>query len=179
MRQILLAMLMLIGSAETAMAQGEPLIPLHEKPRALPDISFADSEGATVSLRNWKGKLVLLNIWATWCVPCREEMPTLDKVQKELGSDSFEVVALSIDRAGIKVVEEFYREINIRNLRVFVDDSGAAARDLKVFGLPATLLIDTKGQELGRLIGAAEWDSPEMISFIKSTISQQMKGDQK
>ncbi len=179
MRQILLAMLMLVGVVETTVAQSQPLIPLHETPMALPDISFADAEGTTVSLKNWEGKLVLLNIWATWCVPCREEMPTLDKLQKELGSDSFEVVALSIDRAGVKVVEEFYREINIRNLRIFVDQSGTAARDLKVFGLPATLLIDTKGQELGRLIGATEWDSAEMISLIKLTIIQQMKGDQK
>ena len=118
---------------------------------------------------------MLLNIWATWCGPCRAEMPTLDRLQARLGSDRFEVIALSIDRAGVGVVAEFFEEIGIEHLRIFIDESGGAARDLKVFGLPATLLIGRDGRELGRLVGPAEWDTPEMTAFLETLIANQQE----
>mgnify|MGYP003661775318 FL=1 len=102
-------------------------------------------------------------------------MPTLDRLQAHLGGDRFEVVALSIDRAGVSVVAEFFEEIGIEHLRTFIDDSGKAARDLKVFGLPATLLIGRDGRELGRLVGPAEWDTPEMIALLKTVIGNQQE----
>ena len=150
-------------------------MPLHDTPRPVPEVAFTDGEGEPLTLDAWRGKIVLLNIWATWCGPCREEMPTLDRLQARLGGDRFEVVALSIDRAGVSVVAEFFEEIGIEHLRTFIDDSGKAARDLKVFGLPATLLIGRDGQELGRLVGPAEWDTPEMIAFLKAVIANQQE----
>jgi len=157
-----------------ANAFSEPTsIPLLDAPRALPKISFSDQSGNTVTLDKWAGKVVLLNIWATWCTPCRIEMPTLDNLQQKLGGDRFDVVALSIDEAGLSVVERFYEEIGIENLEIFIDPSYTAARELKAIGLPTTILIDTQGRELGRLVGPAEWDTPEFIAFFEEVVATQ------
>ncbi|MEX1058554.1 MAG: TlpA disulfide reductase family protein, partial [Natronospirillum sp.] len=113
----------------------------------------------------------LVNLWATWCGPCREEMPTLDALQSELGGAGFEVVALSLDRQGASAVTQFYQEIGIEHLSVYVDDSGMAGNKLKAVGIPTTLLLNTEGQEIGRLVGTAEWDSAEMITFLADILS--------
>jgi thiol-disulfide isomerase/thioredoxin len=126
-----------------------------------------------MSLADLRGKVVLLNIWATWCAPCRREMPTLDRLQAEIGGPDFEVVALSIDRKGLPVVKEFYEELGLQEVGIYVDPSGKASRELSALGVPTTLLIDREGNELGRLAGPAEWDSPEMVSFIRGYIERQ------
>jgi thiol-disulfide isomerase/thioredoxin len=146
-------------------------LPLHDTAVPVPDIAFVDETGAPRSLADFHGKVVLLNIWATWCVPCRTEMPTLDRLQGALGGPDFEVVALSIDRGGPQVVREFFDEIGIQHLAINIDASSRAAFVLGAVGLPATLLIDRDGTEGGRLIGPAEWDAPEMVALVKSVIS--------
>ena len=140
---------------------------LLREPRELPDVGFSDGDGQSVKLSSFRGKVVLLNVWATWCPPCRKEMPTLDRLQAKLGGSRFEVVALSIDRSGPSVVRSFYDEIEITALRIYIDQSGEASSALNVYGIPATLLIDRAGRELGRKIGPAEWDSPEVIKLIQ------------
>ena len=144
-----------------------------EAPRKLPALRFLDGEGKETSLAAFQGKAVLLNVWATWCVPCREEMPTLDRLQGELGGTDFEVVALSIDRAGLDVVRRFYGEIGIRHLAMYIDGSGRAMRELSVLGLPTTLLVGREGRELGRRVGPAAWDAPEMVAFIRAQLSDE------
>ncbi len=141
-------------------------VPLPE-PRALPEVQFQDVSGQTLKLADFRGKIVLLNVWATWCPPCRDEMPSLDRLQAKLGGPRFEVVALSIDPQGLSMVEDFYWELDLKALRMFSDKSGSALRSLMVRGLPTTLLIDREGREIGRVVGAAEWDSPEVISVIQ------------
>jgi len=148
-------------------------IPLNSKPRPLNPVSFVNETGETLDISAWRGKVVLLNIWATWCVPCREEMPTLDRLQKQLGGKHFEVAALSIDQGGVEKVRKFYNQINIDQLKIYVDDSMSATRSLGVIGIPATLLLAPDGQELGRFVGPADWDNPKMISFLESVITQQ------
>ncbi len=145
-------------------------LPLHESPRVLPDLAFFNGDGAPVTFKAWRGKVILLNIWATWCAPCRKEMPTLDRLQRELGGDRFEVVALSIDRAGPGVVRKFFDEIGIKHLRLFIAESRVVMRGLKVAGLPTTILAGPEGRELGRFIGPAEWDTPEMLAFFRKII---------
>ena len=141
-----------------------------ESPRDLPELAFEDGKGKPLTLADFKGKTVLLNIWATWCGPCREEMPTLDALQATLGGEAFEVVALSIDRKGIEVVQDFYTDVGIEQLRQYIDITGMAGTKLGAVGIPTTLLIDPHGDEIGRLVGATEWDSPEMTEFLKNTI---------
>lgn len=148
---------------------------IYETPKSLPEIRFEDGDGQPGTLTDFRGKVVLLNIWATWCIPCRKEMPTLDRLQAELGGPDFEVVALSIDRAGPGVVRKFFGEIGIEHLALYIDASGKAMFTLGVVGLPTTLLIDHEGREVGRLIGPAEWDSPEMTAFIRARIATKEK----
>ncbi|MFN3624305.1 MAG: TlpA family protein disulfide reductase [Hyphomicrobium sp.] len=142
-------------------------------PELLPDIQFLNGDGAPVSLANFKGKVVLLNIWATWCAPCREEMPGLDKLQAELGSDKFEVVALAVDKGGVAGARKFLTDTKATRLAVFADPTAKEGTRLKVIGMPTTILIDAEGREVGRLIGPAHWDSAE----AKRLIEAQLKPD--
>jgi thiol-disulfide isomerase/thioredoxin len=141
------------------------------KPLDLPEISFANAEGAAKSLSEWRGKVVLLNIWATWCVPCREEMPTLDKLEAELGGMDFQVVAVNIDRGGIDKPKSFLAETGATHLTLYTDPSGKLFSALKAVGMPTTLLIDREGHEIGRLVGPADWGSPEALALIKAAIA--------
>lgn len=141
---------------------------MHPEPKALKEFKFVSGDLKAVNLADFRGKLVLLNIWATWCGPCREEMPTLDRLQAMLGGPDFEVVALSIDEGGVPVVKDFYDELGLKALRIFVDPSMTAPGAFSVLGVPTTLLINREGQELGRYTGPAEWDSPEVVAMIRS-----------
>ncbi len=150
---------------------------VHDVPKLLPEVSFADGDGASRTLTEFRGRTVLLNLWATWCGPCRHEMPTLDRLQGKLGGTEFEVVALSIDRAGVAPVRKFYAEVGVEKLAIFIDPSGKASRDLAALGLPTTLLIDPKGREVGRLVGPAEWDAPAMVLFLTRLIADHKEED--
>jgi thiol-disulfide isomerase/thioredoxin len=159
-------------SIPPAAAQAPTGFAVHESPRPLPELQFENGQGEGMSLADFRGKIVLLNIWATWCAPCRREMPTLDRLQAELGSPDFQVVALSIDRKGLPAVQEFYAELDLETLAIYVDETGAAQRALSVLGLPTTLLLDREGNEIGRLLGPAEWDSPEMVAFLRDYMNR-------
>lgn len=165
------AAIFVVASSQFALTQELPNnFVRHEPPRSLPAIAFKDGE-AQQSLTEFKGKVVLLNIWATWCVPCRREMPALDRLQTSLGGSDFEVVAVSIDRGGFETVRKFYHETGIRDLAMYVDPSGQAARAVGALGLPVTLLVDRASKEVGRVTGPAEWDSPEIVEFLKPIIA--------
>ena len=169
LRCLALLLVTLIGPA--AHAAGPDPIPMHETPQPIPTVAFADAAGNPLTLDHWRGRVVLLNIWATWCGPCRAEMPTLDRLQATLGGKRFEVLALSIDRAGVDVVRKFFDEIGIAHLRIFIDETMQVSHDLAILGLPATLLVSPNGRELGRLLGPAEWDTQEMIAFLETVIA--------
>jgi thiol-disulfide isomerase/thioredoxin len=139
-------------------------------PETLPEIKFQDAEGRERTLADWRGKVVLLNLWATWCLPCRKEMPSLDRLQAALGSDKFEVVALSVDRKGVDASKKFLDETKVERLGLYVDATARAISELRVVGLPATLLLDTQGREIGRLLGPAEWDSEDAQRLIRSVL---------
>lgn len=141
-----------------------------KEPEALADIAFVDAAGGQKSLKDFKGKVILLNLWATWCQPCRKEMPALDKLQAALGSDKFEVVALSIDRAGVDASRKFLDSVKVTKLALYVDPTAKANGPLKIFGMPTTILVDAEGREIGRLLGEAEWDSEDAHKLIKSVI---------
>jgi thiol-disulfide isomerase/thioredoxin len=139
-------------------------------PEALPDITFNDGAGNAIKLSSFKGKTVLLNLWATWCAPCREEMPSLDRLQQALGSDKFEVVALSLDRAGLEASKKFLDDVKANALKLYVDATARQGLALKLVGMPTTILINAEGLEVGRLAGPAEWDSPEAKKLIEAAI---------
>jgi len=149
---------------------------LNDTPTPIPDLGFTDGDGQPHTLADFRGKVVLLNVWATWCLPCRKEMPTLDRLQAALGGDRFQVVALSVDRQGAEAVKAFFSEIGVRRLAVHVDVSGQALSALAAVGLPTTLLVDEEGRELGRLMGPAEWDAPDMTAFLMSIVEGKAGG---
>lgn len=139
-------------------------------PEPVAEFPFFDAEKQTQTIASHKGKVVLLNLWATWCVPCREEMPALDRLQKELGSDRFEVVAVSVDKNGFDAARKFLDGIVVKSLRYYSDPTGRAPLHVKAIGMPATLLVDAEGREIGRLIGPAEWDSPDAKRLIEAAL---------
>lgn len=145
---------------------------LHETPKPLPDISFVGGDGKIHKLSDFRGKALLLNFWATWCAPCVREMPSLDRLQTRLGGEDFLVLAIGQDRKGIEKIKAFLKQVGAPNLAAYNDRSNKSARKFGVFGLPSTLLIDRKGREIGRLIGPAEWDSPDAVALIEAVISR-------
>ena len=162
----------LIAATSIAAAQDQSKkFIVHEAPKPIAEFQFEDAGGRFRSLADFHGKIVLLNIWATWCVPCRKEMPTLERLHAALGGPDFEVVALSIDRS-MDAIHKFFAEVGIQKLAIYRDSSAKAPRQLGVVGLPTTLLIDREGLEIGRLIGPAEWDAPEIAEFIGCVISE-------
>lgn len=163
-----LAAFMSLSAPATAAPQG---FLLHAAPLDLPGIAFEDAEGRPVTLADFAGRTVLLNVWATWCPPCVKEMPTLDALEASLGGDAFEVVALSIDSAGPEAVRDFFARTGVENLALYIDRSSRVTASLGAFGLPTTLLIDPRGREAGRLVGPAEWDAPDMVAFLRKFLA--------
>jgi thiol-disulfide isomerase/thioredoxin len=156
-------------------AHGNPLLTgamttfvVKKPPAALPDVHFLNDKGEDESLKGFAGKVVLLNLWATWCAPCREEMPALAKLEKELGSDKFQVVALAVDKAGLDGARKFFQDNKIDGLAPYADPTARVGTKLKVIGMPTTILLNGEGREIGRLIGPAAWDSAEAKRLIKS-----------
>jgi thiol-disulfide isomerase/thioredoxin len=139
-------------------------------PKEMPALEFQDDAGRAHSLAEFKGKVVLLNLWATWCAPCREEMPALDRLQAELGGPRFQVVALSVDQQGAPIARKFLAEAGVNSLALYFDPSAQAAFKLGAAGLPASLLVDANGREVARHLGPAKWDSPEVVSELRRRI---------
>lgn len=144
---------------------------IKREPAPVPDLAFVDAAGGAKSLAEWRGKIVLLNVWATWCVPCREEMPMLDKLQADLGGKDFDVVAINIDKGGAEKPAKFLAETGASHIALYTDPTGKLFSLVKAVGMPTTLLIGRDGKELGRLVGPADWDSPEAVALIKAAIA--------
>ena len=136
-------------------------------PLPAPAVSFVDLAGNPASLSEFNGKVVLVNLWATWCEPCLREMPSLERLQSRLG-DKIVVVAISEDRGGSKTVEPFVGKLGLKSVKIYLDPKSAVERAFKVQGLPTSFLIDREGRVLGRVEGAAEWDAPKLLGILKS-----------
>lgn len=165
MKRVLLALAAWIATLTPGIA-GPPGFTLYRVPNAMPEVRFVTEDGTRRTLSEFRGKVIVLNIWATWCPPCKEEMPTLDALQVALGGKGFEVVALSID-TGAPLVRRFFDKAGIKHLTITVDPTQLSFTNLHLAGLPTTLLINAEGQEIGRLVGPATWNDPEMEFFLK------------
>lgn len=131
------------------------------KAGGLRDLAFVDAAGSPRTIASLAGKATMINVWATWCAPCRKEMPALASLQADLGGERFQVVTLSIDRTGNEAVRPFFEEIGIHNLEVFLDPTMSVMPAAGIVGLPTTILVDAKGEEVYRWVGPRAWDSPE------------------
>ena len=143
-------------------------------PQLVPNLSFRDAEGRERTLAEWRGRTVLFNLWATWCVPCRREMPALDALQARLGGDNFEVVAVNIDTRNLDKPKAWLKEVGITRLAYYADPSAKTFQDLKAvgkaLGMPTTLVIDPQGCELGVLAGPAEWASDDAVKLLEAAL---------
>jgi thiol-disulfide isomerase/thioredoxin len=140
------------------------------KPLQLPDLTFLDGSGNPKKLSDWKGHTVLVNLWATWCVPCRKEMPALDNLQGKLGGKSFDVVAINIDTRDPDKPKAFLKDGNLTRLDFFADQKAKVFQDLKsaglALGMPTSVLVDDEGCEIAAISGGAGWDSDEAVKLI-------------
>ncbi|MEM6711888.1 MAG: TlpA disulfide reductase family protein [Pseudomonadota bacterium] len=160
-------------AALDAAAQGEvAAFAVVDEGRPVPDMTFADDSGAMRAMSEWHGKTVVFNLWATWCAPCREEMPMLDNLQAMHGGDDFEVVAVSIDTQERANPRGFLEEIEVAALEFYQDDTADLFQDLRAaglaFGMPTTLLIDDEGCLQGFLAGPAHWDHPDAVALVEA-----------
>jgi thiol-disulfide isomerase/thioredoxin len=137
------------------------------EPQPVPDLAFQDADGKLRHLSEWRGKVVLLNLWATWCAPCKAEMPSLDRLQAKLGGDAFAVLAISQDRTGLDKPASFFAQEGIKHLALYNDSASAAIAGLKASGLPLSVILDRQGMEIARQLGPAEWDSPGIAGEIQ------------
>jgi thiol-disulfide isomerase/thioredoxin len=156
-------------------ARGEvAAVNVAKSPLKVPSLAFNDSTGKPLTLEHWRGRTVLLNLWATWCVPCRKEMPALDALEQRLGGPGFEVVAVNIDTRDADKPKAWLKEVGVQKLAYYADPSARAFQDLKAigraFGMPTTLLLDPQGCELGTIAGPAEWASDDAIKLIEAAL---------
>ncbi len=142
------------------------------EPQSLPDLAFVSADGKAHRLSEWRGKVVLLNLWATWCAPCKVEMPSLDRLQAKLGGDAFTVLALSVDRGGLEKPAAFFAGNAITHLALYNDSESEATAALRASGLPVSAVLDKEGREIARLIGPADWDSPATAAKIEEFINR-------
>jgi thiol-disulfide isomerase/thioredoxin len=160
-----------------SLARGEvAAVNMAKSPLKVPDLTFTDASGKQLSLADWRGRTVLLNLWATWCVPCRTEMPTFDLLQAKLGGPDFQVVAVNIDTRDPDKPKAFLKEIGVKNLTYYADVSARSFQALKAvgraFGMPTTVLVSPQGCEIGTIAGPAEWGSSDAIKLIEATLGK-------
>jgi thiol-disulfide isomerase/thioredoxin len=164
------------GPGSNALSKGEmAAFVFRKEPEALPDFKFQDGSGKERTLADWRGKVVLLNLWATWCAPCREEMPELDALEKEMGGEDFAVVAVSVDLGSDDKPKTFYAEHGIDTLPFYHDGTMGVFNGLKkrslAIGMPTTLLIDENSCLLGRISGPAAWASDDAKAMIAAALA--------
>jgi thiol-disulfide isomerase/thioredoxin len=169
------------ASAEEGTTQGPPIAGSVENFSRIdpslpaPDDGFKDANGRSLTLADFRGKLLLLNLWATWCGPCVAEVPSLDRLQAALGGANFSVLPISVDRGGAAVVSDFYDKHRIAHLGIYVDPANRIGQRMSVSGLPTSFLVGTDGRVVGALVGATNWDTPEAKALIGYYLKQAPK----
>jgi thiol-disulfide isomerase/thioredoxin len=156
-------------------ARGEvAAVSVAKSPLKVPNLAFQDAAGKPLTLENWRGRIVLVNLWATWCVPCRKEMPALEALEKKLGGPNFEVVTINIDTRDAEKPKAWLKEVGISGLAYYADPNAKTFQDLKAvgraFGMPTTMLIDPNGCEIGTIAGPAGWASDDAAKLIEAAL---------
>ena len=159
------------------LARGEvAAVTVPKEPKRLPDLGFVGPDGAPKSLTDYRGRTVLVNLWATWCAPCRQEMPSLDRLQGTLGGADFEVVAINIDTRNLEKPKTWLREAGVERLAYYADPEAKVFQDLKrvgkAVGMPTTLLVDPQGCELALINGPAEWASEDALKLVRAALER-------
>ncbi len=165
-----------LAAAEAARDGDMKKLVFHGTPQDAGRSDFASFEGDTLNLADWQGKWVLVNFWATWCAPCRKEMPMLSELQTLYGGDRFEVVTIATSRNPPQAMKAFFAEIGVDNLPLHVDPKSRLAREMAVLGLPVTVILDPEGREVARLRGDADWASDSARAVIEALVGSPAGG---
>ena len=145
-------------------------IAINEIPKPISAIIFEDFSSNKINLKDYQGKLVIINFWATWCAPCKKEMPSLDRLKTKFDKD-FDIIAISVDRDGVEKVTSFFNENKINNLEKFFDIKNSLAKEMDLFGVPTSFFVNKKGNVIGYYQGDMEWDNMTVIKFIDYLIN--------
>lgn len=146
---------------------------IHKEPQDLPNITFFDAQGKSYALSDWKGKTVLLNLWATWCAPCRKEMPDLNALQQHFSGEKFDLLALNVDKGNLDKPAAFFKKLGINNLKLYGGENSHKLNPLlRAPGLPVTILVNPDGKESGRLVGPAHWNSKDARELIAAALGK-------
>lgn len=146
---------------------------VHSKPKPVSKVAFTTVDGVEKTLADYAGKTVLVNFWATWCAPCRAEMPSLNRLQLELGSEDFEVVTIATGRNPLPAIRKFFAETEITDLPILLDPKRALSRDAAVFGMPTTFVMNEEGLEIARMTGDADWASEDALAFLRAAVGEE------
>ena len=149
-----------------------PQLIVYNPPRPLADFSFSDGSAQSLTLNRFRGHFLLVNVWATWCSPCKDEMASLNHLALLFTGTDLEVIPISIDVTGASQVRSFYERFALNRLPIYVDPSKNVMDALSIVGIPTTLLIDRSGREIGRVTGAAQWDAAESVKRISEIIGR-------
>ena len=142
-------------------------IVIHKELKTYDNITFFDLNKKTIKLTDYRGKLVLLNFWATWCAPCKEEMPSLDTLKENPALDNIEIFPINMGKENLKKSKEFFKDLDIKNLNIYLDNVSTLAKDFNLRGLPTTILFNKNGDEFARIIGSIDFENKELIQWIK------------
>ncbi len=142
-------------------------IVIHKELKTYDNITFFDLNKKTIKLTDYRGKLVLLNFWATWCAPCKEEMPSLDTLKANPVLDNIEIFPINMGKENLKKSKEFFKDLDIKNLNIYLDNVSTLAKDFNLRGLPTTILFNKNGDEFARIIGSIDFENKELIQWIK------------
>tara|TARA_B100001057_G_C22555328_1_gene835070 strand:+ start:309 stop:818 length:510 start_codon:yes stop_codon:yes gene_type:complete len=142
-------------------------IVIHKELKTYDNITFFDLNKKTIKLTDYRGKLVLLNFWATWCAPCKEEMPSLDTLKANPALDNIEIFPINMGKENLKKSKEFFKDLDIKNLNIYLDNVSTLAKDFNLRGLPTTILFNKNGDEFARIIGSIDFENKELIQWIK------------
>ena len=141
---------------------------IHKDPKKITDIVFRNSEDLTVSLKDFNNKLIIINFWATWCAPCREEMPSLDILQSNKKMKNLIILPINVGKENIKKAKKFFKELEIKNLNLYYDDSVKLANNFSLIGLPTTILINKNGDEFARILGSVDFEDKKFIDWLST-----------
>ena len=171
----------LVLGANTALADMAELEALREgsmkklafasEPAEVPSTIFTDASGAEHTLADWQGKYVLVNFWATWCAPCRKELPALDALNRDFGGEEFAVVTIATGRNPVPAIERLFAEVGVESLPILLDPKQALSREMGVLGLPVSVIIDPEGREIARMSGDAEWNSDSARAIVAALLA--------
>ncbi|MDP7150097.1 MAG: TlpA disulfide reductase family protein [Paracoccaceae bacterium] len=153
-----------------AMREGDMKKLIFSAPKPMVETVFVGEDGQPMTLGAFRGQYTVLNFWATWCAPCRKEMPTLEALDKAFEGKGLDVVTIATGRNPAPAIDKFFTEIGVENLTKHLDPKQALARDMAVLGLPVTVVLDRDAREIARLTGDADWDAPEAIAILTALV---------